>query len=142
MLNRVQIIGRLGQDAEIRSTQAGKEIASISLAVSEKWKDQQGQKQEKTEWIKCSVFIPSAVNFLKNYTAKGDLLFVEGKFTTRKWKDQQGSDKYTTEVSVQPYSGSVQKLSSSGESQPKQSSQAATNNAPADNYDINDSIPF
>lgn len=96
-LNKVTLIGRLGRDPEIRYTNDNKPIANINLATSESWKDQSGQKQEKTEWHRVVVFGKLA-EIVEKYVKKGDQIYIEGKLQTRKWQDQSGQDKYTTEV--------------------------------------------
>jgi single-strand DNA-binding protein len=99
-LNKIQLIGRLGQDPEMRYTQAGKAVANISVATSESWKDKQtGQKQERTEWHRCVGFERTA-EVIGEYLKKGSLVYIEGRLATRKWQDNNGQDRYTTEVKV------------------------------------------
>lgn len=97
MINKVVLIGRTGKEPEITYTQAGDMIASISLATTESWKDRNGEKKEKTEWHRV-VFFRKLAEIVEKYVGKGDLLFIEGKITTRKWTDQQGVDRYSTEI--------------------------------------------
>src|SRR5690606_6700700 len=94
MLNKRSFIGHLGADPTIRSTQDGKEIASLSIGVSEKWKDRNGEKQEKTEWVRVSVFNEGLVGVIKNYLHKGSKIYIEGKMQTRKYTDKDGVEKY------------------------------------------------
>lgn len=96
-LNRCDFIGRLGQDPELRYTKDGKAVANLSLAVSETWKDKQGQKQEKTEWVRVSAFGRLA-EIMGEYLRKGSQVYVSGKMQTRKWQDNNGQDRYTTEI--------------------------------------------
>ncbi len=96
-LNKVQIIGRLGQDPEIRYTQAGKCVASMSVAVSEKWKDQQGQQQERTEWFNVSLF-GRLGEIAGEYLKKGALVYIEGKQRTEKWTDNNNQDRYSVKL--------------------------------------------
>lgn len=97
-LNRVMLIGNLGADPDVRYTQAGEAIATLSLATSEKWKDKQtGEAKEKTEWHRV-VFFGRQAEALQQYTHKGSKLYVEGQLTTRKWQDKDGADRYTTEI--------------------------------------------
>ncbi len=118
MLNQCQFIGNLGADPEIRTTQAGKKIANIRIAVSERWKDQQGNKQEKTEWVSVVCFIDGITNVVERFLRKGSKIFISGKLTTRKWTDQNGNDRYTTEVVLQGPSAVLTMLdSASGEGQ-------------------------
>ena len=98
-VNKVILIGNLGQDPEIRYMQNGKAVANLSIATSESWNDQQGQKQEKTEWHRITAYDKLA-EIIGEYVKKGSKIYVEGKLQTRKWQDQQGQDKYTTEVII------------------------------------------
>ena len=107
-LNKVTLIGNVGKDPEIRGTQDGREIASFSLATSEAWRDKgSGEKKEKAEWHKIVVFQPHLVGVVKSYVHKGSKLYVEGSLQTRKWIDNSGVEKYTTEIVLQPYSGTL-----------------------------------
>lgn len=98
-LNRVELIGRLGRDPEIRFTQDGKKVASVSLATTERWKDRNGQRHEDTEWHRLVAWGKLAELFEK-HTATGDYLRVIGALRTRKWTDQQNVERYTTEIVV------------------------------------------
>ena len=99
-VNKFLGIGNLGQDPEIKNMPNGKSVANFSIAVSEQWKDKAtGQKQEKTEWIRCVAFDRLA-EIIGQYVTKGSKLYVEGKLQTRKWQAQDGSDRYSTEVVV------------------------------------------
>lgn len=99
-LNKVQLIGRLGQDPEMRSTAAGDAVANISVATSESWKDKAtGQKQERTEWHRCVAFQRTA-EVIGEYLKKGSLVYLEGRIATRKWQDQSGQDRFTTEIKI------------------------------------------
>lgn len=135
MLNKCCFIGRVGRDPEIRTTQAGKKIANLSLGVSEKYKDVDGQKQEKTEWVNVGVFNDGLVSVVESYVKKGQLLYIEGKFQTRKWQDKDGQDRYTTEILLAGYNGQLVMLSKSeGEQQVKHDAPAIV--------DDEDEIPF
>ena len=100
MLNKVQIIGRLGKDPELRYSQSGTPVANLSVATDESYKDRDGNKVDRTEWHRVSVFQRQAEN-CANFLAKGSLVYVEGSLTTRKWQDQQGQDRYTTEIKAE-----------------------------------------
>ncbi len=101
-LNKVTLIGFVGQDPEIRATQYGREIASFSLATTESWKDKSsGERKEKTEWHKIVVFSQGLTGIIKNYVKKGSKLYIEGSLVTRKWTDKNGVEKYTTEIVLQ-----------------------------------------
>ena len=148
MLNKVQIIGRLGKDPELRYSQSGTPVASLSVATDESYKDRDGNKVERTEWHRVSVFQRQAEN-CANFLAKGSLVYVEGSLTTRKWQDQQGQDRYTTEIKADR----VQFLDRKGDNQggadqqqgaPRQQG-AARSNAPRqqpEQQDNLDSVPF
>ena len=98
-LNKVILIGNVGKDPEIRTTQDGKEIATFVLATSESWKDKAtSEKKEKTEWHRIVIFSEGLVNVVKNYVKKGSKLFIEGSLQTRKWNDNAGTERYTTEI--------------------------------------------
>lgn len=97
MLNKVQIIGRLGADPELRYTQGGQPVCSLRIATDESYTDKNGNRVEATEWHRVIAFQRAAENCNK-YLSKGSLVYVEGKLTTRKWQDQNGQDRYTTEI--------------------------------------------
>jgi single-strand DNA-binding protein len=99
-LNMVQIIGRLGRDPELRYTQAGVAVCSMNVATDESYKDQSGNKVEKTEWHNVIIFQRSAEN-CANYLKKGSLAYFEGSLQTRKYTDKQGVERYTTEIKAQ-----------------------------------------
>ena len=95
MLNKVMLIGRLGRDPELRYTQSGSPVATLNVATDESYVDRDGNKVERTEWHRVSVFQRQAEN-CANFLAKGSLVYVEGNLQTRKWQDQNGQDRYTT----------------------------------------------
>lgn len=96
-LNKVQLIGNLVRDAEVRYTQSGTAVATITLATNREWKDGNGQKQEETEFHRCVAWAKLA-EICGQYMRKGGKVYVEGRLTTRKWKDKDGIEKYTTEI--------------------------------------------
>ena len=97
-INKVILVGNLGNDPEVRATTSGSRVATISIATSESWTDKStGQKQEKTEWHRV-VFFNRLAEIVEQYLKKGSQVYVEGRLQTRKWQDQNGQDKYTTEV--------------------------------------------
>lgn len=97
-VNKVILVGNIGQDPEVRYTPAGVAVTTISVATSEAWKDKQtGQPQERTEWHRV-VFFNRLAEIAGEYLRKGSKLYVEGSLRTRKWQDQQGHDRYTTEI--------------------------------------------
>lgn len=97
MINKVILIGNLGADPEIRYLESGKPVATFSLATTERYKGQDGQVQESTEWHRISAWDRLA-EICGEYLAKGSKVYIEGKLKTRKWKDQQGNERYTTEI--------------------------------------------
>ena len=100
MLNKAMIIGRLGSDPELRFTQSGVPVTTLSVATSETYTDRDGNRNEITEWHRVSVFQRQAENCVR-YLRKGSLIFVEGSLQTRKWQDQQGQDRFTTVIRAQ-----------------------------------------
>lgn len=128
-LNKVQIIGRNGRDPEIRYLPDGKAVASLAVAVSEKWKDKQGNPQESTEWFNVSLFGRLA-EIAGEYVRKGDLIYLEGKQKTDKWTDQQGVEKYTTKMianQMQMLGGKRDDNQSQGGNQQNQRPQGGSN---------------
>ena len=97
-VNKVILVGRLGNDPEVRYTATGSAVANVSLATSENWKDKQtGEKQERTEWHRI-VFFSKLAEIVAQYLRKGSLIYVEGSLQTKKWQDKNGEDRYTTEI--------------------------------------------
>lgn len=98
-VNKVILLGRIGQDPEVRFMPNGEAVANFTMATSESWQDQQGQKQERTEWHRLVAFRKLA-EIISQYVHKGSQLYVEGKLQTREWQDQQGQKRYTTEIVI------------------------------------------
>jgi single-strand DNA-binding protein len=96
-VNKVILIGNLGRDPEVRYTQSGSAVATLNIATSESWKDQSGQRQEKTEWHKVVVWQRLA-EIAKEYLSKGQKVYIEGRIQTRSWDDREGNKRYTTEI--------------------------------------------
>ena len=131
-LNKVLLIGRIGADPEIKQMVNGKNVARLSLATSQTWKDKNtGEKKEKTEWHRIVVFNEGLVNVVNQYLKKGAQIYVEGQLSTRKWKDEQsGQDKYSTEIIIQGYNSSLTMLGGgSGGIQNDNTSQAISKNS-------------
>ena len=102
-LNKVTLIGNLGNDPEVRSTTGGNRVATFSLATSRTWNDQSGSKQEKTEWHRCVVWNTKGsqlADIVEKYVKKGDKLYVEGRIEYRQWQDKDGQTRYSTEINV------------------------------------------
>ena len=107
-VNKVILVGNLGKDPEIRSFQNGGKVANFSIATSESWKDKNtGEKREKTDWHNVAIFNEGLVRVAEQYLRKGSKVYIEGQLQTRKWTDQSGTDKYTTEVVLQNYNGTL-----------------------------------
>jgi single-strand DNA-binding protein len=102
-LNKVQLIGNLGNDPEVRSTTGGNRVATFSLATSRTWNDASGQKQEKTEWHRCVVWntkTSQLADIVERYVKKGDKIYVEGRIEYRQWQDKDNQTRYSTEINV------------------------------------------
>ncbi len=162
-VNKVILIGNLGQDPEIRSTQDGRQIATFSIATSDTWKDKNtGERREKTEWHRVVVFNEGLVRVIQNYVKKGSKVYIEGSLQTRKWTDQSGTEKYTTEVVLQGFNGNLTMLDSRnaggdsggydassgggnyGQQSPQQGSMDSSGGGQNKNFarDLDDDVPF
>ncbi len=132
-VNKVILVGNLGQDPEVRYTPGGAAITNISIATSDSWKDKNtGQMQEKTEWHRV-VFFGKLAEIAGEYLHKGSQVYIEGKLQTRKWQDKQGQDRYSTEVVVDGFNGVMQMLGGKGDApmgggRPQQQQQAPQQN--------------
>jgi len=111
-INKVILVGNLGKDPEVRATQNGKEIANLTVATSESWKDKStGERKEKTEWHRVVVFSEQLVEVCKRYLNKGSKVYIEGQLATRKWQDKEtGKDNYSTEVVLQGFNSTLTML--------------------------------
>ncbi|HEY9538633.1 MAG TPA: single-stranded DNA-binding protein, partial [Kiloniellaceae bacterium] len=110
-VNKVILVGNLGRDPEIRSTQDGTKIANLSLATSETWRDRNsGERRERTEWHRVVIFNEKLCEVAEKYLRKGSKIYIEGALQTRKWTDQNGVEKYTTEVVLQRFRGDLTML--------------------------------
>ena len=141
-VNKVILVGNVGNDPEVRSFNNGGKVANFSLATSETWRDKQsGEKKEKTEWHRVAIFSDGLVSVVERYVKKGSKLYIEGKLQTRKWQDRDGNDKYTTEVVVQGFGGTLTMLDGKegGGNSQRQTRQDAP---PQDDFDLDDQIPF
>lgn len=107
-MNKVILIGNLGRDPEIRTTQDGQKVANLSVATEESWKDKStGERKSRVEWHRVVVFNDGLVRIIEAYCVKGSKIYISGSLQTRKWTDQSGTDKYTTEVVLQKYGGEI-----------------------------------
>ena len=111
-INKVILVGNVGQDPQVRTTQSGQKVVSFSLATSDRWRDRQtGEQKEQTEWHRVVLFNPNLVDVAERMLQKGTKLYLEGALRTRKWQNQQGVDVYTTEVVLNPFAGQMVILS-------------------------------
>ena len=114
-VNKVILVGNVGKDPEIRRTNDGRPIANLSLATSESWRDKAtGEKKEKTEWHRVVIFSEPLCKVVEQYVKKGAKLYIEGALQTRKWTDKDGVEKYSTEVVIQGFNGSLTMLDGAG----------------------------
>ena len=145
-LNKVLLIGRLGADPEIKQMVNGKNVARLSLATSQSWKDKNtGEKKEKTEWHRIVVFNEGLVNVVQQYLKKGAQIYIEGQLSTRKWKDENtGTDKYSTEILIQGYNSSLTMLGSSSQNNnfTQDKNKKVEENSEVNSNDLDDEIPF
>lgn len=145
-VNKVILVGNVGQDPKIVQTQNGTTIANLSVATSESWRDKNtGERREKTEWHRVSIFGKLA-EIVSEYVHKGSKLYLEGQLQTRKWQDQQGQDRYTTEVVLQGYGGRMVMLDGrqqdATERKPAQRKAPVRQAAAPAQGEIDDEIPF
>ena len=153
-INKVILVGNLGAKPEIKYASNGNAISNLSVATSESWTDKNtGQKQERTEWHRVSLF-GKVAEIAGQYLDKGSKVYVEGKLQTRKWQDQSGQDRYTTEVVISGFSGTLQMLDRRDDSnspmqsqpqstpQPAQNDQQAPSITPVAQDEFEDDIPF
>jgi len=148
-LNKVQLIGRLGSDPEIKQMVNGKNVARLSIATSQSWKDKStGERKEKTEWHRVVIFNEGLVGVVQQYLKKGANVYVEGQLTTRKWRDEKlGQDKYSTEIVLQGYNSSLTMLDGKNKSVTSQDNSDNKSSLPNDEVsqdknDLDDEIPF
>lgn len=113
-VNKVILVGNLGDDPEARSLNNGGEVVNLRVATSETWKDKDGQRQERTEWHRVVIFNENLGRVAKSYLRKGSKVYLEGQLQTRKWTDNSGQDKYSTEVVLQRFRGELVLLDSKG----------------------------
>jgi single-strand DNA-binding protein len=157
-VNKVILVGNLGQDPEVRQFQNGGQVCSFSVATSDTWKDKNtGERREKTEWHRVSIFSEGLVRVASQYLKKGAKVYLEGQLETRKWQDKDGNDRYTTEVVLRNFNSSMVMLDgrSSGGDAPSMGAShggqiaggaaagGAAGGAPAgQSFEMDDEIPF
>lgn len=144
-VNKVILIGNLGADPDIKRTQDGRPIANLSIATSDTWRDKNtGERRERTEWHRVVIFNEGLCKIVEQYLRKGSKIYLEGQLQTRKWQDQSGNDRYSTEVVLQGFSGTLTMLDGPG-GQDGSESASAGNSGPSQGFgggDLNDDIPF
>ena len=162
-VNKVIIIGNLGQDPEVRNFPSGGKVCNFSVATSENWKDKNtGERRERTEWHRVSITSEPLVRVAEQYLRKGSKVYLEGQLETRKWQDQSGQDKYTTEVVLRPYRSELTMLdgrsensqgggymadqnggqSGGGYMADQSGAQGSGTGSPPPSADLDDEIPF
>jgi len=140
-LNKVMLIGNLGADPEVRTFSNGGKVANLRIATSETWKDKaSGERRERTQWHNIVIFNEGLVSVAERYLRKGSKVYLEGQLETRKWQDQSGQDRYTTEVVLRPYNGSIIMLGGPRASadEPGHGGGASSDSG----HDLDDEIPF
>jgi single-strand DNA-binding protein len=152
-VNKVILIGNLGRDPEIRSLGSGDRVASFSIATSESWRDRtSGERREKTEWHRISIFNDNLVKVAENYLRKGSKVYIEGSLQTRKFTDASGAERTATEIVLQKFRGELTMLDGRGEGEGARESDAggyapgprAAASGPKESFsaDLDDEIPF
>ncbi|MDI7774343.1 single-stranded DNA-binding protein [Asticcacaulis sp. EMRT-3] len=164
-VNKVILVGNLGKDPEIRTLNSGDRVANLTIATSESWRDKMsGERKEKTEWHRVVIFNDNLAKIAEQYLRKGSSVYIEGSLQTRKWTDQSGVEKYSTEIVLQKYRGELTLLGGRGDGggassgmggggysdyddghsggAPASSGQRAPASGPAQNFDLDDEIPF
>lgn len=158
-VNKVILVGNLGKDPEVRHTQDGKPIVNLSIATSETWRDKSsGERKEKTEWHRVVIFNEGIAKVAEQYLKKGTTVYIEGSLQTRKWTDKDGAEKYSTEIVLQNYGGTLTMLGGKpgggdsaggfgggdefGQSSPMDRPRSAAPKAQNFTRDLDDEVPF
>jgi single-strand DNA-binding protein len=146
-LNKVLLIGRLGNDPEIKQMQNGKSVARLSVATSENWKDKNsGEKKEKTEWHRVVIFNEGMVNVVQQYLKKGAQIYIEGQLSTNKYTDSNGVEKYSTQIVLQGFNSTLKMLGGGSRTGDSSSDQSSSSSLPSDEIsppsDLDDEVPF
>lgn len=116
-VNKVIILGNLGRNPEVRTFQNGGKVCNLRIATSESWKDKStGERKERTEWHSVAIMSEPVVRIAEQYLRKGSKVYIEGQLETRKWQDQSGADRYSTEIVLRPYNGTLTLLDKAGDS--------------------------
>ena len=146
-LNKVLLIGRLGNDPEIKQMQNGKSVARLSVATSENWKDKNsGEKKEKTEWHRVVIFNEGLVNVVQQYLKKGAQIYIEGQLSTNKYTDSNGVEKYSTQIVLQGFNSTLKMLGGGSRTSDSSFDQSSSSSLPSDEIsppsDLDDEVPF
>lgn len=147
-INKVILVGNLGADPKVNTTQNGAKVVNLSLATTDSWKDKvSGERKERTEWHRVVVFNPQLADVAEKYLHKGSKVFIEGQLQTRKWEDTNGQEKYTTEVVLQNFNGNLVMLDGRGDSTPgadvfNASAPSGWDSTPVATPELDDDIPF
>jgi len=153
-VNKVILVGNLGRDPEVRTFQNGGKVCNLRIATSDKWRDKAtGENRERTEWHSVAIFQEGLVRVAEQYLRKGSTVYIEGKLQTRKWQDQSGADKYSTEVVLQGFDGTLVMLGGRGDNSGGDASGGGNqgggyDNGPSGGFDkgpssgMDDEIPF
>jgi len=145
-VNKVIILGNLTRDPEARTFQNGGKVVNLSVATSERWKSKDGEKKERTEFHSVAIFNEPLAKIAEQYLRKGSKVYIEGQLETRKWQDQSGADRYSTEVVLRPYAGSLTLLDSAGGRGDRDDNAGGGYKPPSGGAggvdDIGDQIPF
>jgi single-strand DNA-binding protein len=160
-VNKVILVGNLGKDPEVRHTQDGKPIVNLTIATSENWRDKStGERKEKTEWHRVVIFNENIAKVAEQYLKKGSSVYIEGSLQTRKWTDKDGIEKYSTEVVLQNFNGTLTMLGSKpsggdsagssygsggdefGSSSPMDRPRSGGGKPASFNRDLDDEVPF
>ncbi len=148
-INKVILVGNVGQEPQVRTMQNGQKVVSFSLATSDRWRDRQsGEQKEQTEWHRIVIFNPNLAEVAERMLQKGTKLYIEGSLRTRKWQNQQGIDMFTTEVVLNQFAGQMVILSGAKSLDNSQSNNDYAQSSPQQPReeisvsDIGDDIPF
>jgi len=138
-INQANLLGNVGNDPVIRSTQDGKKIATFSFATSESWKNKNGEKQEKVQWHNIVIFSEGLANVVERYVKKGTKLFIQGSIQNRKWTDKSGVEKYITEIVLQGFNNKLEIISTPDKSNVSENDEGGSYSS---EVDISDDVPF
>lgn len=137
------ILGNLGRDPEVRTFQNGGKVCNLRVATSETWRDKQsGERKERVEWHSVSIMVEGLVKIAEQYLGKGSKVYIEGQLETRKWQDQSGQDRYSTEIVLRPFSGSLVLLDKREGDGGSRDDQGGEYEQPPQRNDMDDEIPF